>query len=297
MPPAIIGGAIAAVGAVGAAKIGSSASKKASKAATQAADQNTAVVERQNAISNAALAPYAQQGVAASGALNSFLGLTPPQPPQQTMAAPSALAQFQGSGQTYGFEGLDGPQGRAFNINEPGDMFGNVGWSGQPQPWNQMSLSGQSGQPAQPMVNGRDAFRTFLENSDYGFQFGEGANRVNSGYAGAGQVKSGAAMKGIERFRQNLQSGYRGEFTGLLGNQQGVGLSAASAQAGVGQNFANSLTNINNSRADAIGNVALLNGQNNAQLVNSLGQIGAGIFGQQSGGNTPSSFYNPRTTF
>src|SRR5690606_13599881 len=82
---------------------------------------------------------------------------------------------------------------------------------------------------------GRDAFNQYIANSDYRFQFGEGANKINSGYAGAGTLQSGSAMKDLERFRQDLQAGYRGEFNSLLGNQQGVGLAGASALAGVGQ--------------------------------------------------------------
>lgn len=124
----------------------------------------------------------------------------------------------------------------------------------------------------------QNAFRNFVNNSDYGFQFGEGANRVNSGYAGAGTLQSGAAMKGLEQFRQNLQSGYRGEFNNLLANQQAVGLGAGSALAGVGQNYVNTVTGNNQNAADAASNAALINGQNNP-FANALGVLGGGLFG------------------
>lgn len=125
---------------------------------------------------------------------------------------------------------------------------------------------------------GQNAFRGFLQNSDYGFQFGEGANRVNSGYAGAGTLRSGAAMKDLERFRSNLQSGYRGEFTNLLGNQQGVGLAGASALAGVGQNYVNTVSANNQNAGDAAANAALYRGANNP-YANSLSLLGGGLFG------------------
>jgi hypothetical protein len=125
---------------------------------------------------------------------------------------------------------------------------------------------------------GMDPFRQFIQNSDYGFQFGEGANRINSGYAGAGTLQSGAAMKDMERFRQNLQSGYRGEFMNALGNQQGVGLSGASALAGVGQNYVNTISANNQNAGDAASNAALMRGANNP-LAGALGMLGGGLFG------------------
>lgn len=123
-----------------------------------------------------------------------------------------------------------------------------------------------------------NAFGNYIANSDYGFQFATGANQVNSGYAGAGTLQSGAAMKDLERFRQNLQSGYRGEWMNALGNQQGVGLGAASALAGVGQNYTNTISANNQNAADAASNAALIRGQNNP-LANMAGLIGGGLFG------------------
>ena len=124
----------------------------------------------------------------------------------------------------------------------------------------------------------KNAFSNFIQNSDYGFQFGEGANKINSGYAGAGTLQSGAAMKGLETFRQNLQSGYRGEFNNLLANQQAVGLGAGSALAGVGQNYVNTVSANNQNAGDAAANAALIRGQNNP-WANTLSLVGGGLFG------------------
>lgn len=124
----------------------------------------------------------------------------------------------------------------------------------------------------------QNAFRKFIDNSDYAFQFGEGANKVNSGYAGNGVLQSGAAMKGLEDYRQNLQSGYRGEFNNLLGNQQAFGLSAGSALAGVSTNYANSVSNINSANGNALANAAVAKANNsNATMggvANALGMVG-----------------------
>lgn len=267
MPPEIIGGALALGGSLLSSKSSSKAAKKAAQAQTQAADQSAQVQREIYTQNSQTLAPFVQQGAPASYAINSFLGLTPSNS-QQTQAQPNALSQF--SGPTYGYEGMDGPlQGRSFeggtydSFGSPATAFniGNFGGFGG-------GFGGGVQQQQPQMVNGRDAFRTFLENSDYGFQFGEGANKVNSGYAGSGTLQSGAAMKGLEEYRQNLQQGYRGEFLNSLGNQQGVGLSAAGAQAGVGTNFANSLGTINQNRADGISNAALLKAQNTGNAIN-----------------------------
>lgn len=125
---------------------------------------------------------------------------------------------------------------------------------------------------------GRGLFRNYIQNSDYGFQFGEGANALNSGYAGNGTLQSGAAMKDLEKYRQNLQAGYRNEFMNALGNQQGVGLGAGSALAGVGQNYVNTVGANNQNAADALSNSALMKGQNNP-FANTLSLLGGGLFG------------------
>ncbi len=143
---------------------------------------------------------------------------------------------------------------------------------------------------------GQDAFRQYIQNSDYGYQLGEGSNALNSNYAGAGTLKSGAAMKGIEAYRQNLQSGYRNNFMAGLGNQQALGMSAASAQAGVGQNYANSMANIGQGQADAIGAGAAINGQTNANLVNSLVGIGSGLFNPAQNALAPNTGYGSATS-
>jgi hypothetical protein len=268
MPAAIlgpvIGGVVAAGGAVAAASIGSSASNRASQAASRSADQAAQVQRETYAQNQAALAPWQQSGLQANALLNDFYGI--PQAPARQLTPPvmgspmgTPMGREDFSDRGLGFRGMGG-----FNA-------ANVPVSGTEQ-------DEPAAQPPPP--NSRDAFRRFIENSDYGFQFGEGANQVNSGYAGAGALKSGAAMSALERMRQNLQQGYRGEWAGGVGNQQGVGFAAASAQAGVGQNYANSLSNIYQNQGANAANAALLRGQNSANMVNSLGTIGGNIAGQ-----------------
>lgn len=272
---AIIGGALAAGGSILASK---SANKAASKAAGVAADtsaQNNALAREIYGKNEGYLAPYAQQGINASNALNDFYGLTPQQPAQQTMQQPNALSQFMPSGMI--FEGMDGPMGGRGRENMAGDLFqrpmdyGGVGpyavggGIGGGLPQNTATVQAPSS---------ADAFKRFIQNSDYAFQFGEGANRVNSGYAGAGTLQSGAAMKAMEGFRQNLQSGYRGEWANGVANQQGIGLGGASALAGVGGNYVGQVSANNNNAGTAAANAALAK-QNG--FANALGMFGGGI--------------------
>ena len=128
----------------------------------------------------------------------------------------------------------------------------------------------------------QNAFGNFIKNSDYGFQFGEGSNALNSGYAGAGTLQSGDAMREMEGYRQNLQSGYRGEFNAMLGNQQALGLSGASALAGVSQNYTNTVTANNNAGAAGAANAALAK---QSAFGNALGGVGG--FLQSSAGDLP----------
>ena len=160
------------------------------------------------------------------------------------------------------------------------DIFGDrtVGWDGTTPNMPGAMSAAQTPQATQP--NYQDAFGNWLANSDYGFQFANGSNAVNSGYAGAGSIKSGAAMKGMERFRQGLQQGFRGEYNALLGNQQSIGFGAASAQAGVSQNMGNSLSQIYQNRGDNIANARLVGASNTSNAIGSLAGIAANLYGR-----------------
>lgn len=275
MPAAVVGGAIAATGAVASAAIGSSAAKKASKASQQAADTSAAVQRETYAQNKEILSPFVGRGNVAGDYINAFLGL----PGQQTTAAPAPQTsvpagttartvwpQYQAKygDSWYGRWLVDYNNGvPSARAAAPAPATGNVTTS----------------TPGVTQADAQNAFGDYIDNSDYGFQFATGSNAVNSGYAGAGTLQSGAAMKALEEYRQNLQAGYRNEYMNALGNQQGVGLSAGSALAGVGQNYANSLGSIYTNNAANQANAALVNGQNIGNAINSVATIGSNIFG------------------
>lgn len=270
---AAIGLGLAGVGSIASSRSQSNASRTAAQASNYGADRAADVIRQNYSDSAGALAPWQRSGLQANALLNDFYGIGG-QPAQPVMGQP-AFASEMGPQNALTAFGMDTPYQDIGNIGG-GQPWGNVGWNGQPQSGYDISAAQPTMQPtAQP--SSADAFRRFIENSDYGFQFGEGANRINSGYAGAGTVKSGAAMKGLERFRQNLQQGYRGEWAGGVGNQQQLGFGAASAQAGVSQNVGNSLANIYQQQGNNNANAALARG--NSGIGNSLLTIGGGLFG------------------
>lgn len=130
------------------------------------------------------------------------------------------------------------------------------------------SLLGLGGQQAQ-----MGAFDTFRNSAGYQFQRDEGLNALDASAAARGSLRSGASQMSAQRYGTNLANNYLGQFTGLLGNQQAVGLGAASAQAGVSQNYANNVSANNQIGADAISNGALLRGSNNSQMFATLGGL------------------------
>ena len=267
---AAIGIGLAGAGTAASAAIGAKASKNASQAATQAADRSAEVQREIYWQNKEILSPYTQRGNTAGNYLNAFLGI-----PGQTVAPPAPANGNILSGGMANIPGIGSVQipNGGTGANWQAALGGQV-----PQPAGTTAVPA-NGVLAQSVTPGdaHGAFRSFIQNSDYGFQFGEGSNAVNSGYAGAGTLQSGDAMRALEDYRQNLQQGYRGEYLSLLGNQQGVGVSAGSALAGVGQNYANSLSNIYTNAGDAKANAYLSKAANNP--FNALAGIGGTILG------------------
>ncbi len=245
---------VGAIGGVASAAIGSSATNRATDAATQAANQSAAVQREQLQAARTALQPYYNAGVPATNAINALLGLggTTAQTPAPAQTPASAF-------------GPTGPRGL-------GSLFGSNNLGVTTTPTTPTATPAVPAQTAQQAAQA--GFDTFRNSTGYQFRLGEGMNALNSGYAGAGTIKSGAAMRAATEYGQNLASQEFGNYLGALGNQQALGMSAGSAMAGVGQNYANSLTQINSDRASAIGNAALLGARNTS---NAIGGFTSGL--------------------
>ena len=289
-----IGLGLGAVGAIASSSAQKSAANKAAQVATDTNATNNALAREIYGQNQQALAPFMQRGNVAGDYINAMLGL--PSGVAGNSAATYNMGGQQGFPTQQGNQAVPYGQDYMFSPNQFGGPYWMSGndYRGQitnagffPQQFGPTAQGGgtQTGGIAQTQgvttQNAQDAFGKYIKNSDYGFQFGQGSNALNSGYAGAGTLQSGAAMKAMEKFRQDLQSGYRNEYMGALGNQQGVGLSGASALAGVSQNFANTMTNNNNAAGNALANAALVKGNNG--IGNVISGIGGNLFGYSTG--------------
>ena len=279
MPAAVIGGAIAGVGSVASAAIGSSAASKAANASAAAADKSAAVqqnIYNQNA---ATLSPYVQAGIPETQTINTLLGLG-------------------GSAGTPATSTVDWNQyiqsqpDVAYDYTLHPDMtpsdFGQWHYARDGSRRDLTPYTTTTG--GTPGTDGsaaaQAAFDQYRKSTGYDFRVNQGLNAVNSGYAGRGSIKSGAAMKAINDYGQGMASQEFGNYLNALGNQQSLGMSAGSALAGVGQNYANSLGNIYQQNGANQANAAMIKANAIGSGVNGLANIAGSILGGGSSSNT-----------
>lgn len=272
---AAIGLGLAGVGSAVGAISGNKAAKNAANAQRDASAANTALARDIYGQNKAVLNPYVQRGNVAGETMNALLGLGGTVPQAANTNTANALAQYQGANpDTSGVRTMRGPTGwnALDNALEQSGYFKN---NPAPAPATQAPATG--GTPGQtPQQAAQNAFDIFRNSTGYQFRLGEGLDAVNSNAFGAGIGQSGAALKALQEYGQNFASNEFGNYMGYLGNQQGVGLGAGSALAGVGQNYVNTISNNNNNAAAAAGNAALA--QRNP-WANALGTLGGGILG------------------
>lgn len=134
------------------------------------------------------------------------------------------------------------------------------------------SLLGLGTTPAAQQTQYQNAFKNFQNSTGYQFRQNEGMRSLDNSYASRGVGQSGAAAKAALQYGQNLASGEFGNYLNALTGQQGVGLTAAGAQAGVSTNFVNQTTANNNNAASAAANAAIAKG-------NATGNMWQGVAG------------------
>lgn len=278
MPPAVIGGAIAAVGAIGGAAIGASGAKSAANASARAAEASAAEQRAARTQAYNTLQPYIQAGIPATQQINALLGLptTSNGQPVGTVdwasyvrGNPDALANWnaiQNSSDGAQFGGDIGAFG-AYHYNSDGAR---------------RDLTQYTSQAVDNTAAAQDAFSNFRNSTGYDFRVKQGMNAVNSGYAGSGTIKSGAAIKAANDYGQGMATQEFGNHLNALGNQQSLGYQAGSSAAGVGTQAANSLGSIYMQNGANQANAALAGAQNTANALNSITSIGANIFGKKA---------------
>jgi len=137
---------------------------------------------------------------------------------------------------------------------------------------------GLSGDPAKA----QEALDTFLGSTGYQFTQEAGSRAVTSSAAARGSLNSGATLKALQDRGQETAKSFIAPWMSALENRSNRGVSAASAIAGIGQNYAGAVGANNNAAADATGNAALIG----AQGTNNILATALGIYGQNRGGSS-----------
>lgn len=290
---AIIGSA--AIGA-GSSALAASKNKKAINKATQAQTdanaQSLAEQRRQFDIASQNLSPFIRSGTGANSMINALLGIPDNYGGTQgNFVGTNALAQpvqNYGSPAAFADGGYSVPaymdSVTAGGIPMPGIISGYGGGTFNPD-GTQVTPDSQGNM----RQRAEDAFKIFRDSTGYQFRVGQGQDAINTGFAARGLLQSGAALKSLDDYRQNMASAEFGNYLGSLQDQSRLGFGAASAQAGVGQNFANNVTQLNSANASALANAAVARANNSNALIGGIGGALGGVLGGFGG----SSFANP----
>jgi len=125
------------------------------------------------------------------------------------------------------------------------------------------------------------AYDTWKNATGYQSALKQGQDSVTAALGAKGLTDSGAALKSLTQYGQNYASNNLQTYLGNVGTLSGQGESAASALAGTGQNYANSVSSNNNTAASATGNASLSSSNSINSLLGNL--TGAAALGSSYG--------------
>jgi hypothetical protein len=263
-----------AIGGIANAAQSGSASRRAVDASTQATQENNALAREIYGQNRQTLAPFVNQGTAATSYINQLLGIAQPQQQQPQMGgmgggfnADAYLQQNPDVAQEFGRQNqYQTPQSYAqFHYDTYGKNEG-----------RQAPMMGGSLTPTAPAGDAMQGFDAFRNSTGYNFRVNEGQRAITNNAAVRGMLNSGATLKGLTRFGQDIGSQEFGNYLNTLLGQQSLGANAASAQAGQATNFSSQVQANNAANASNVGNAALARAGNNTQFLNSL--LGAGAY-------------------
>lgn len=146
---------------------------------------------------------------------------------------------------------------------------------------NFLGLNGQQGQDA--------AFQSYAKSTGADYTQRRGVDAITSSAATRGMLNSGSTLKAVNQFARDDSQRYVGSYLDRLFGLSGQGMGAASALAGVGQNYAGAVGANNNAAADVTGNAAL----SQANIFNNLIGQGVQAYGYSRG---QSSYGSPTPT-
>lgn len=285
----------AAVIGAGAGIYGSSqASHAQSQAAQTASGDQLAATEQNNQLAtniynaNAArLDPYSAMGLPAGGEFNALLGIASPAAANPASAPPPlapvgtgpagytgpSLEQIMGM-QHDGIPGNYQAAMAAYQAAQasPSNAAASIAMpSAAPAAATPTGTPAATGTAAPASNNALAGFQTFYNSPTYQVPLAAGLKGVNTKYAAAGALESGAAMKAINDYAAGNASQALGTYMDQLYRQEALGEGASAALAGVGQNMVGQVSANNNAAASAAGNAALVAGNGTASMWNTIG--------------------------
>jgi hypothetical protein len=107
----------------------------------------------------------------------------------------------------------------------------------------------------------------------------EGTQAVTNNKAVSGLLHSGSALKDLTKYGQSFATDYRNDYLGQLTQQQGVGASAASAAAGVANNYSSQVQGNNSTNATNVGNAAIAKANGTSSFLSGILNAGAYAYG------------------
>ena len=266
---AILGSAAIGAGASAlSSKNASKATQQAAQVQQQAADASVAEQRRQFDTARADMEPYRQTGTAALSRLSAMYG----------------LANGQGGATAATATGMGGNAG-SINWNRYLEMNPDVATaidSGYFSGPNGAGGAARRHYEEYGAREGREApmssrFDDFYLSPDYQFRQSESARALTARNAALGIQDSGAAQKEALRYAGNLASGEYNNFANRLSALAGVGQTAATQQAQLGQNFANNFGNITQNNANNLASSYTARATNQNSALGNIAGIGVGL--------------------
>lgn len=147
-------------------------------------------------------------------------------------------------------------------------------------------LSGLLGTGGNPSAS-QDAFTKYLNSTNYKFLLNQGEQGIQ--YANAPAFNSGATAKALDTYATGQAGNALSGYEALLTGQQGLGVTAGSALAGVGTNISQQQSASTNAAAAASGAASINNGNSWASALRGLSNQ-TSSYGNLSPGNLNTAF-------
>lgn len=276
---------------------------QSAKNAAEAAGQNNSALLKSNLnTANGLEQPYTATGINANNQINALLGLpstgvTPGSAQSQANPdyagyvrnRPDLMAQFQAqTGYARGRTMEDYGRLMWTQFDNSGSKYTPYGASTKGyDPANpQQSLDSYQGQPeaGDATTAAQNAFKAYQDSTGHQFRLDTGVNALQSSAAAKGLLKSGATLKGLDQYGQNLGTQDFGNYLQGLQGQQALGTGATTNLINVGTGTANALTGVNDNLASTTANAGLTGAANANQTLSSLTNALASAAGRSSYG-------------